>query len=203
MEARQVAVDCKDVSPQVKFGASRDKLAQVGSLQWAGVKSILAAFEKADLPIPTIAADGAKGFVEKSQKEFQAALAELDAAENELQSLAAQAKLGALNKSATAGIFGIVAEIASANLPVLWQWVLKHPPILDAIITATSNLTKEDAESLSAADFMRVARTAWDRILTDGFFAEVGGFFVGLLGMKAVPSNSPSSNANIPSAQAA
>lgn len=189
-----MAVNYKEVSPQVKFGQSNEKLAQVGSLQWSGVKAILAAFGQADLPLPNISADGAKSFVAKAQAECQAALAELESATDAVESLAAQAKLAALNQSATAGIFGVATDIASANLPVLWQWVLKHPPILDAIITATSNLSKEDAESLSAADFMRVARAAWGRIIADGFFQEVGGFFAGLLGIR--PATSKTTKAN-------
>lgn len=178
-----MAVDYKDVDPQIKFGPNREKLVQVGSLQWDGFNAIIDAIAKADLPIPTISADGVKAFIEKQQAEFQDAVDELQAADDSVAAIRASAKISALNANTTSAIFGFVAELIGSNLPTFYQWALRHKPIVDAVLVATTNMTREEVAALRAVDAIAVARKAWERIVADGFFEEIAGFFGELLGV--------------------
>ena len=74
-----------------------------------------------------------------------------------------------------------IAGFITANLPVLTQWLFKHPPILTALVASGAGLTEQQIDSLSASQLIRTARASWKALVDDGFFSEVGGFFGDLL----------------------
>lgn len=175
-----MAVDYKDVEPQIKFGPNREKLVQVGSLQWDGFNAIIDAIAKADLPIPKFSGEGVKAFIEKQQSEFQAAVYELKAAAGDsVAELRASAKMQALQ----AGAFGFIAEIIGDNLPTLYQWFLRHKAIVDAMLVATTNMSREEVGFLRAVDALVIVRQSWNRIVSDGFFEQITAFFADSLGL--------------------
>jgi len=96
-----------------------------------------------------------------------------------------------------------IAGFITSNLPVLSQWLFKHPPILTALVAAGAGLTEQQIDGLSASQLMRTARASWKALVDDGFFTEVGGFFGDLLPLGQVsaeqknqPSESPSEPAS-------
>lgn len=102
------------------------------------------------------------------------------------------------------GILDIGAIITS-NLPVLSQWVFKHPPIAAAFVIGATGLTEEELDQLSSGEFVRVARAAWKAVLDDGLFTELSGFFAESLPLSQPaaqgaeenqPSESPSQPTN-------
>lgn len=149
-------MDKIEVAPQIIVG---DKVVRVGPLNWAGVKTLADAFAKSDLPVPNLQAEGIR------------------------QRAAA---LGASNTSGTitpADVAGLAYEIVASNLPTLYQWAVRHPPLVAALVRGASNLTGEEVEQLSAGQMLRVARAAWQALVADGFFRELAGFFGELLGL--------------------
>lgn len=139
----------------VKDG-EKDQLVAVGPLDWAGVKKLVEAFGKADLPLPN------------------------------------------LDASAVADI----ATFIGMNLPVLAEWVFKHPPIVSALVVGATGLTDAQIDTLSAGKLMKVARASWKALVDDGFFEEVGGFFGDLLplGQVSAEQGQPESESQSPPA---
>lgn len=169
------------VQPQITLG---DKVVKVGPLDWGGLKRLVDAFSKADLPLPNLAGLGIHGWLDSMQQE-------LDAAGNDL------AKIAKANQRSNLKLYELLVDFVSENLPAIWQWVLKHPPIVAALVEGSSNVAPDEMEQLSAGQFLRVARTGWQALVDDGFFTEAVGFFGGLLGLgaNAVPAENPSSAA--------
>jgi hypothetical protein len=169
------------VQPQITLG---DKVVKVGPLDWAGLKQLVDAFSQADLPLPNLAGLSIHGWLESMQQE-------LDQAGNDL------ARIARANQRSNLKLYELLVDFVSENLPALWQWALKHPPIVAALVAGSSNVTPEEMEQLSAGQFLRVARAGWQALVDDGFFTEAVGFFGGLLGLgtNAVPAASPSSAA--------
>jgi hypothetical protein len=147
----------KDLNPPIRVG---DKIVQVGPLDWSGFKALVEAFARADLPLPDL---------------------NDDAVRQKLAALQASAKTtGALP---IVDLAGLIYEFVAHNLPTLYQWILKHPPLVSALVRGASNLSDEEIVGLSAGEVLRVARAAYAALVGDGVFAEAAGFFGELLGM--------------------
>lgn len=148
----------EDIQPPLRVG---DKIVQVGALDWSGFKALVEAFAKADLPLPSLA-DGA----------LRQKLAEVQAAAR------ANGTLSLVD------LAGLAYEFVAGNLPTLYQWMLRHPPLLTALVRGASNLTEEEIASLSAAEVLRVARAAYAALVADGVFTEAACFFGEVVGMR-------------------
>ena len=155
------------VQPQITLG---DKVVKVGPLDWAGLKNLVDAFSKADLPLPNLAGLSIHGWLDSMQ-------AELDEAGDDLT------KIAKVNQRSNLKLYELIVDFVSENLPALWQWALKHPPIVAALVAGSSNVSREEMEQLSAGEFLRIARAGWQALVNDGFFTEAMGFFGGLLGL--------------------
>lgn len=147
-----------ELQPQIVVG---DKVVQIGPLDWGGLRAVVDEFARADLPLPSLETSGLRQKVGK--------LAD--------------------GSSPPGGLpLAVVAELAfefvAGNLPVLYQWALKHPPLLTALVRGASNLNDDEVRQLSAGQMLRVARAAWRALVADGFFAEAAGFFGELVGLR-------------------
>jgi hypothetical protein len=148
----------EDVKPPIRVG---DKVVQAGPLDWSGFKVLVEALAVADLPLPNLNDDALR------------------------QKLAAvQASAKASGTLSLVDVAGLVYEFVAGNLPTLYQWMLKHPPLLTALVRGASNLTEEEIASLSAAEVLRVARAAYAALVHDGVFREAAGFFGELVGLR-------------------
>lgn len=164
--------------PQILVG---DKAVQVGPLDWAGFRAVVDEFARADLPLPSINAAG-----------LQERLANRAGAS------------GAAGGLSLAAVLDLAFEFVAGNLPVLYQWVLKHPPLLTALVRGASNLNDDEVRQLSAGQMLRVARAAWQALVADGFFAEAAGFFGELVGLRLTPQMAgPPSVPPLPAADSA
>lgn len=148
----------KDVDPPIRVG---DKVVQVGSLDWSGFKTLVEAFAKADLPLPSL-----------NDAALRQKLAE------------AQAAAKASGTLSLVDLAGVAYEFVAGNLPTLHQWILKHPPLLTALVRGASNLTEEEIAGLSAAEVLRVARASYAALVHDGVFREAACFFGELVGLR-------------------
>lgn len=174
----------KPLQPSISVG---DKVVHVGPLSWAGMKDLVSEFGRADLPLPAINFSRFSDMLKSAESGLTAALEDPDkqAAHAQLQDLRFYALLG---------------ELLSANLDVLREWIIGHPPIVTALVAAASNLAPAEIDALTAGELLRVARAAWTELVNDGFFTEAAGFFGGLLGLGAQqtqtdPSQPPGSAA--------
>jgi hypothetical protein len=160
-----------DLTPHLRAG---DKIVQVGPLDWAGFKLLVDAFAQANLPLPTL------NDVALRQK-----LAEV------------QAGARAPGSLSLADLVGLAYEFVAGNLPTLFQWILKHPPLVTALVRGASNLTEDEIAALSAGEVLRVARAAYAALVRDGVFAEAAGFFGELVGLRP-PTTTASDQAFTP-----
>ena len=163
------------LEPQITIG---DKIVKVGPLDWAGLKQLVDAFGKADLPLPNLAGLSVRGWIDAMHRE-------LDEAGDDL------AKLARASQRSNLHIYELLVDFVGENLPALWQWVLKHPPLVAALVAGASNVTHEEMDQLTAGEFLRVARAAWQALAADGFFTEAVGFFGGLLGLGGSAAEKP------------
>lgn len=147
-----------ELRPQIIVG---DKVVQIGPLDWAGFKAVVDEFARADLPLPSINAAG-----------LQERLAKL------------AGPAGVPGGLSLAAVVDLAFEFVAGNLPVLYQWALKHPPLLTAFVRGASNLNDDEVRQLTAGQVLRVARAAWHSLVADGFFAEAAGFFGELVGLR-------------------
>lgn len=148
----------EDVTPLIRVN---DKIVQVGALDWSGFKALVEAFAQADLPLPALN----------------------DALRQKLAAVQAAAKASGM--LSLVDLAGLVYEFVTGNLPTLYQWLLKHPPLVTALVRGASNLTDEEIASLSTGEVLRIARSAYAALVGDGVFAEAAGFFGELLGMRS------------------
>lgn len=156
--------DRKNLVPALQV---KDKIVQVGALDWGSFRSLVDVFAKADLPLPTLDTDGLR---------------------TKLAAVQATASVeGAVN---IADLVGLVIEFVSSNLPTITVWIAKHPPLVEALVTGASNLTAEELGSLTPGQMLRVARAAFRELVDDGVFAEAGAFFGELLGLKPAKAKS-------------
>ncbi|HET6882178.1 MAG TPA: hypothetical protein VFI31_18585 [Pirellulales bacterium] len=158
-----------DVNPPIRVG---DKIVQVGPLDWSGFKALVEALAQADLPLPSLNGDALR------QK-----LAEV------------QAKAKASGTLALVDVAAIVYEFAAGNLPILYQWILKHPPLLTALLRGASNLSEEEIAGLTAGEVLRMSRAAYSALVNDGVFAEAACFFGEVVGLRppAAAASGPTS----------
>ena len=168
----------EDLKPPLRVG---DKIVQVGPLDWSGFKTLIEAFAQADLPLPSLADEGLR------------------------QKLAAvQASARTTGTLSFVDLAGLVYEFVAGNLPTLYQWILKHPPLLTALVRGASNLTDDEIASLSAGEVLRIARAAYAALVADGVFTEAAGFFGELVGMRSLaPATSVESSAVLAAADSA
>lgn len=157
------------VEPQITIG---DKIVKVGPLDWAGLKQLVDAFGKADLPLPNLAVLSVRGWLDSMHRELD------EAGDDPL-------KLARASQRSNLHIYELLVDFVGENLPALWQWLLKHPPLVAALVAGASNVTHEEMDQLTAGQFLRVARASWQALVADGFFTEAVGFFGGLLGLGA------------------
>lgn len=155
------------VEPQITIG---DKIVKVGPLDWAGLKQLVDAFGKADLPLPNLAGLSVRGWLDSMHRE-------LDEAGDD------PFKLARASQRSNLHIYELLVDFVGENLPAIWQWLLKHPPLVAALVAGASNVTHEEMDQLTAGQFLRVARASWQALVADGFFTEAVGFFGGLLGL--------------------
>lgn len=158
-----------DLTSHLRVG---DKIVQVGPLDWSAFKALVDAFAQADLPLPALK-DGA----------LRQKLAEI------------QAGAKASGVLSLVDLAGLAYEFVAGNLPVLFQWMLKHPPLVTALVRGASNLTEEEVAGLSAGEVLRVARAAYAALVRDGVFAEAAGFFGELAGLRPPAAASGESSA--------
>lgn len=123
----------KALEPKITVNISdnQEQVVKVGPLSWGGVKDLLDAVAKADLPMPNLAG----------------------------------------------------LDLLGDNMQVIYQWVIKHPPIVAALVRGATGLQDEHIDQLSAGQFVRVTRAAWNALSEDGFVEELQGFFAELLPM--------------------
>lgn len=164
-----------ELHPQIIVG---DKLVLVGPLDWGGFRAVIDEFARADLPLPSLETSG-----------LRLKLAKL---------VEGPGMPGALSLT---GVVELVFELVAGNLPVLYQWALKHPPLLAAFVRGASNLNDDEVRQLSAGQVLRVARAAWQALVADGFFAEAAGFFGELVGLR--PTSQPAEPPRSPAPSAA
>jgi hypothetical protein len=157
------------VEPQITIG---DKIVKVGPLDWAGLKQLVEAFGKADLPLPNLAGLSVRGWLDSMHRELD------EAGDDPL-------KLARASQRSNLHIYELLVDFVGENLPALWQWLLKHPPLVAALVAGASNVTHEEMDRLTAGELLRVARASWQALAADGFFTEAVGFFGGLLGLGA------------------
>lgn len=147
-----------ELHPQIIVG---DKVVHVGPLDWAGFRAVVDELARADLPLPSINTAG-----------LQERLANRAATS------------GATGGLSLAAVLDLAFEFVAGNLPVLYQWALKHPPLLTAFVRGASNLNDDEVRQLTAGQMLRVGRAAWRALVADGFFAEAAGFFGELVGLR-------------------
>lgn len=150
-----------ELHPQIVVG---DKVVQIGPLDWGGFRALVDELARADLPLPSLAMSGLR---EKLAKAIDAS--------------------GASSGLSPAALIELAFEVVAGNLPVLYQWALKHPPLLTALVRGASNLNDDEVRQLSAGQVLRVARAAWRALVADGFFAEAADFFGELVGLRLTP----------------
>jgi hypothetical protein len=148
----------EDVNPPIRVN---DKIVQVGALDWSGFKGLVDAFAQADLPLPSL-----------NDSALRQKLAEV------------QAGAKASGTLSLVDLASMAYEFIAGNLPILYQWILKHPPLVTALVRGASNLTEDEVASLSAGEALRVARAAYAALVGDGVFAEAAGFFGELVGLR-------------------
>lgn len=158
-----------ELHPQIVVG---DKLVRVGPLDWAGFRAVVDEFARADLPLPSL---------------------EINSLQQKLAKLANGS--GGSSGLSLAAVAELTFEFVAGNLPVLYQWALKHPPLLTAFVRGASNVDDDEARQLTAGQMLRVARAAWQALVADGFFAEAAGFFGELVGLRPTrpPRDEPAS----------
>ena len=156
----------KNLEPQLLV---KDKVVQVGSLSWADFKKLVDAFSSANLPLPTLDGDALRG-----------------------QLAALQATALVDGSVAVSDVVGLVVEFVSTNLPTITTWVARHPLLIDSLIAGSTNLTPEEAATLTAGEVLRVARAAFRALIDDGVFAEAAGFFGELVGLRTAKKPPPS-----------
>lgn len=166
------------VEPLITVG---DKVVKVGPLDWAGLKHLVDAFSAADLPLPNLAGLSVRGWLDAMQRELAEAGDDL-------------VKIARANQRSNLGLYELLVDFVGENLPAIWQWLLKHPPIVAALVAGSSNVAPDEIEQLSAGQFLRVARASWQALVADGFFTEAVGFFGGLLGLGTNAAPAPEAN---------
>lgn len=161
----------EDVKPPIRVG---DKVIQVGSLDWSAFKALVEAFAKADLPLPSL--------------------------NDSLRQKVAEVQ-GSARSSGTLSLLdlaGLVYEFAAGNLPTLFHWLLKHPPLVTALVRGASNLSDDEIASLTPGQVLRVARAAYAALVADGVFAEAAGFFAEIVGIRPLAGGARDANSGVP-----
>ncbi|MGH7139524.1 MAG: hypothetical protein ACREHD_27575 [Pirellulales bacterium] len=148
----------EDFNPPIRVN---DKVVQVGALDWSGFKALVDAFAQADLPLPSL-----------NDSALRQKLADVQAAAKASGTLS------------LVDLAGVLYEFVAGNLPTLYQWMLRHPPLLTALVRGASNLTEDEIASLSAGEVLRVSRAAYAALVGDGVLAEAAGFFGELVGLR-------------------
>ena len=143
-----MAVERKALDPQIII---KDKIVSVGPLDWKGVKDFLAAVSSANLPLPDLATGSVHSWIESAKVD---------------------------PSLTTIGLYQVIVDLVSENMQVIYQWIINHPPIVSALVRGATGLEQEELDSLSAGTFVRVVRASWKALVDDGFFSEVGSFFV-------------------------
>lgn len=161
-----------DVTPPIRVG---DKIVQVGPLDWSGFKTLVEAFAKAELPLPSLADEGLR-------QKFAAV----------------QANAKTSGTLAVVDLAGLAYEFVAGNLPTLFQWILRHPPLVTALVRGASNLTDDEIGGLSAGEVLRIARGAYAALVQDGVFTEAAVFFGELLGMRPPGAAASAENSAVP-----
>jgi hypothetical protein len=160
----------KSLEPQLLV---KDKVVQVGSLSWADFKNLVDAFSSANLPLPTLDSEALRG-----------------------QFAALQATALVDGSVTVSDIVGLLVEFVSTNLPTITTWVARHPLLIDSLIAGSTNLTPEEAATLTAGEVLRLARAAFRALIDDGVFAEAAGFFGELVGLKPATKPPPRAGAS-------
>ena len=162
-----------DITPTIRVA---DKIVQVGPLEWSGFKALVEAFAKADLPLPSLS----------------------DALRQKLSDVQAAAR--ATGTLSLVDLAGLVYEFVAGNLPTLYQWLLKHPPLVTALVRGASNLTDDEIASLSPGQVLRVARASYAALVSDGVFTEAAGFFGELVGLRPPDGDASAMSSAAPAA---
>ena len=161
----------EDVKPPIRVN---DKIVQVGPLDWSGFKALVEAFSRADLPLPSLS----------------------DSLRQRLADLQAAAR--ASGTLSLVDLASLLYEFVAGNLPTLYQWLLKHPPLMTALVRGASNLSDEEIAGLSTGKVLRVARAAYAALVADGVFKEAAGFFGDAVSLRpAAPTACESSAAAV------
>lgn len=158
-----------ELHPQIIVG---DKVVHVGPLDWAAFRAVVDEFARAGLPLPSL---------------------EITSLQQKLAQLTNG--WGGSSGLSLAAVAELAFEFVVGNLPVLYQWALKHPPLLTAFVRGSSNLNDDEVQQLTAGQMLRVARAAWQALAADGFFAEAARFFGELVGLRPTrrPGDQPAS----------
>lgn len=191
----QITVTGKDSS-----GQPIEQIVKVGSLSWGAIKTLLDEIASVNLPLPNLAGGAVSAWISATQEGY----ASIDPHE---PAEVTAAKLAIANQQSTLGLYRVVADLLTENLQVLYQWLLKHPPIASALVRGATGLTEEQIDSLSAGQFLRVTRASWNALVEDGFMEELTGFFGDLIPATKPPESegetqtaNPSSESSAPAA---
>lgn len=150
------------------------KTVPVKALDWKGVKAFIGALQAANIPLPEFSVGSIGSWIDDARAQYAA----MDVADD---SDAALLRAAVYQQQTNLGMYKVLVELLADNVQVLYQWVLKHPPIASALVSGATGLTHEEIDGLSAGAFMKAVRASWKALVDDGFFAEVGSFFGELL----------------------
>lgn len=198
--------DKKPLDPPVyvKNSQGEEIRVGVGPLSWLGVKELLDTISAVDLPLPSLATNSVSAWLKGQQGDLAAIEAALKA-ENDSNDLGNLLVISSQRQNL--GLYQALVDLLSENVGVLYQWLLKHPPIVESLVCGATGLNRAQIETLSAGDFMRVARASLAALMDSGITEEISGFFGELLrrmlggGAQAGSEASPS-NAEAPSSAA-
>lgn len=191
-----------DPSVYVKNAQGEEIRVGVGPLSWLGVKELLDTISAVDLPLPSLATNSVSAWLKGQQGDLASLETTTDPNEmGKLLAIAAQRQ--------NLGLYQALVDLLSENFGVLYQWLLKHPPIVESLVRGATGLSREQLESLSAGEFMRVARASLAALMDSGITEEISGFFGELLrrtlggGAQAESQPNPSSGEAPSSAESA
>ena len=155
--------------------SATQKAVKVRAWDWGGLWSVAEAIDRAGLPLPNLEVGSAGDTLAHAASQLEeASKIEGDAEEKKLAVLA-------IERAANLRFQAAIAELIANNFAVIWQWMIRSRPVLDAAIIAGSNLTESEIATLGVASVLRVAREIAKELIASGVWSEAKSFFVDLM----------------------
>lgn len=163
-------VKTRKLEPEMKVEIEDNttKVVEVGVIDNKDLDLILEAVMESNFKIPQL-----------DLSEFEKWLSELDSEIKE----ADQQKLQEMSDVSGVRAMAAIARVITKNMPILWDMLLRHKAVRYAVVEACSNLNREEAEHLSAADAFKVCVAGVGAARADGLFEAAQSFFGGLVGL--------------------